>query len=339
MQLVRDSDLGIEVHTVLAGKWRRYHKRKPLEQLFDFKTNLLNLRDLLLLAMGTLQSLWLMLRLWPKTVFLKGGFVCVPIGWAAGLTGRRLITHDSDSTPGLANRLVAPFVDIHAVAVEADYPYPKDRQAVVGVPIRAEYKTAAAHQAAFRRELKIPLQAKVLFVGGSSQGARRLDDAFEDAASDLLTRFEDLYIIQIFGRLNADSLQSRYQSLPPAQSKRLLRFGFVSDVYKHMTAADVLIGRAGATFIAEAAALSKALILVPAPQLVGGHQLKNAELLASQGAAKVLDEAILTPQLLADIVADLLTSRAEQVRLGDNLSKLVRNDAAERLASLIAAEK
>jgi UDP-N-acetylglucosamine--N-acetylmuramyl-(pentapeptide) pyrophosphoryl-undecaprenol N-acetylglucosamine transferase len=130
-----------EIRAVYAGKFRRYHGESWLQRLFDFKTNLFNLRDLFYFAIGTLQALIVIKRLKPDVVFLKGGFVGVPIGLATAFWRVPFVTHDSDALPGLANRLVARWARYHATGMPAEYyPYPRKSVRHVGVLVSDRHK-------------------------------------------------------------------------------------------------------------------------------------------------------------------------------------------------------
>jgi UDP-N-acetylglucosamine--N-acetylmuramyl-(pentapeptide) pyrophosphoryl-undecaprenol N-acetylglucosamine transferase len=107
-----------EVFTVRAGKFRRYHG-EGWRQLLDIDTQLKNVRDAILVLIGLWQSFWLVRRLQPQVIFSRGGFVSVPVSLGGWLNHVPYITHDSDSMPSLANRLIARWAHLHAVALPA----------------------------------------------------------------------------------------------------------------------------------------------------------------------------------------------------------------------------
>lgn len=335
--VVTGSGLPIKVKRILAGKYRRYPTQSTIQKVFNLKRHILNSRDVIYTLIGFIQSLFLIIKIRPRAVFVKGGFVGVPIGLASGLTRRRLITHDSDVLPGLANRIVGPFATAHAVATEANYPYKKNKTVVTGIPVRKEYYDYAENNGKdrARQELGFRKDDLILFIGGSTQGAKKIDDTMEQIVPELLAQFKHLHIIQVFGRLNEASMDSRYKDLATDYQKRLHLHGFLHDNYRYMAASDVLIGRAGATFIAEAAVLSSPCIIIPAPQLTGGHQLENARVLADNNAVIVIDEKDLTTENIKQAVVDLLTSKQARDAFGSKLHNLERTDAAKAIVSLI----
>jgi UDP-N-acetylglucosamine--N-acetylmuramyl-(pentapeptide) pyrophosphoryl-undecaprenol N-acetylglucosamine transferase len=135
----QDSNID-QTYTVRAGKLRRYHG-EGLRQLFDLPTVGKNARDVGYVVAGLGQSYRLLRRLQPDVLFVKGGFVGVPVGLAAAKLGIPYITHDSDALPGLANRIIARWAALHAVALPKEvYHYPAANTVTVGVPISHEFR-------------------------------------------------------------------------------------------------------------------------------------------------------------------------------------------------------
>ena len=338
--LVTGSDLPIEIKRIFAGKYRRYPSQGKLQKVFNIKRHILNVRDLLYFFFGFLQSLILIKKINPDVVFMKGGYVGVPVGFASGVLGKKLITHDSDAIPGLANRLVSRFVSIHAVATDYNI-YPKSKTIVTGIPVRQEYYDYSKKdgQTRAKKELGFKNDDQILFVGGSTQGAKKIDDVIEQITPKLLNNFPKLHIIQVFGRLNEASMKQRYSGLNDNLLTRLHTFEFLHDNYRYMTASDVLIGRAGATFIAEAGVLGSACIIIPAPHLAGGHQVENGLVLSQSGAAIVIEEKDLDGNTLYVTIEELIKSKDKRRDLGQALKSLQHTDSAKILAKIILGEK
>lgn len=328
-----------EAFTVRAGKFRRYNG-EGLKQLLDLPTTLKNIRDAFYVLIGTYQSWQILRKLRPDAIFIKGGFVGVPVGLAAARLHIPYITHDSDAIPGLANRIISRWAARHAVALPPEvYSYPADKTVMTGIPLRADFKPVSAKlQQHYRASLKLPAKAKVLFVVGGGLGARNVNQAVAIAVPHLLREFPDLYVIHGAGRANEVAVKASYaDKLSPAEQGRLQVHGYIDDVYRYSGAADVIITRAGATNLAEFALQGKACIVVPSPFLAGGHQLKNAQYLSGQKAALVLDEAELTadPNRLARQASNLLGDPARQHELGSQLAKFAKPKATHELAELI----
>jgi UDP-N-acetylglucosamine--N-acetylmuramyl-(pentapeptide) pyrophosphoryl-undecaprenol N-acetylglucosamine transferase len=328
-----------EVFTVRAGKFRRYHG-EGFKQLLDLPTMFKNIRDFFYVMAGMRQSRVLLRQLQPDVIFVKGGFVGVPVGLAAARLHIPYITHDSDAIPGLANRIIARWAVLHAVALPADvYTYPADKTVTTGIPLQADFvPVTATLRKQYRTEIDIPQSAKLLFIVGGGLGSQRVNQAVAEAVPHLLRELRDLHVVHVVGRANETDMQQYYATeLKAAEQGRVRVLGFISDVYRYGGAADVVITRAGATNLAEFALQGKACIVVPSPFLTGGHQLKNAQYLADQKAAVVLDEAALTSDSnrLARQTSILLRDTKKQALLSTNLAQFAQPKATQELARLI----
>lgn len=327
------------VHLVRAGKFRRYHG-EGLKQLLDFRTMAKNIRDAVLVLIGLWQSFWLLRRLKPDAVFIKGGFVGVPVGLSAAALRIPYVTHDSDALPGLANRIVAPWAKKHTVALPKEiYSYPADKTVTVGVPLAHQYKPfTAAEVRAARDQIGVPLKGRLLFVTGGGLGAQRLNDAVAACLPELLDRYADLTVVQLAGRANEADLRQQYKKeLSVEHQKRVIVKGFVTNLYLYSGAADVVVTRAGATSIAEFAAQQKACVVVPNPLLTGGHQLKNAKVLADRMAVKLVGEDKLKAdhRALMPPLVGLFDHPEQAAQMGKKLAELSQPDSAKRLAMVL----
>ncbi|HEX5395436.1 MAG TPA: glycosyltransferase [Candidatus Saccharimonadales bacterium] len=328
-----------EVYTVPAGKFRRYHGESLLAHLADVRTIALNVRDLFRVFAGIGHSQKLLRRIMPDVVFSKGGYVAVPVGLAAVLLRIPIVTHDSDTVPGLANRIIGRFARLHATGMPADYySYANQTIRYTGIPLDERIRRVDARlQAEYKKKLGFEPGNLVLLAGGAGLGAKTINDLVINAAPDLLESFKQLEIVHIAGQQHLGTVTTEYKSLPKDVSSRIKILGFTPDFYLYSGAADVIITRAGATTIAELAAQSKAVVLVPAPHLTGGHQLKNAEELRKMQAAVIVDNNA-TPQELAAAVSALLGDKGSRQKLAANLAKLAKPEAAAKLAALLLQE-
>ena len=108
-------------YAIFAGKWRRYHGLGTFRHLGDIKTIVKNIRDIFLLFIGFWQSFFILLSWRPAVVFVKGGYVGLPVGLAAALLRVPIVTHDSDSIPGLTNRILSRFTKLMAVGLPVEF--------------------------------------------------------------------------------------------------------------------------------------------------------------------------------------------------------------------------
>jgi len=334
------SDKNIDaVYNVRAGKFRRYYG-EGWKQLFNLPTLFKNIRDGLYVLIGLWQGLMLLRKIRPNLVFVKGGFVGVPVGLAAAILRIPYITHDSDSVPGLANRIIAPWARLHAVALPKDiYSYPTSKTVTTGIPLQANFVPVTPQlQTQYRQQLKLATDGPQLFVIGGGLGAQRVNTAVSEAVPHLLREFKNLYVVHGVGRANEAEMRKTYdEKLTTEEQSRLQIFGYESDIYRYSGAADVVITRAGATNLAEFAVQGKACIIIPSPFLTAGHQLKNAQYLEDNLAAVVISESDVRadPNRLAKQVSELLKAPSRRAELAANLARFAKPNATYDLANLI----
>jgi UDP-N-acetylglucosamine--N-acetylmuramyl-(pentapeptide) pyrophosphoryl-undecaprenol N-acetylglucosamine transferase len=331
-KVVEESDLISQHFYIHAGKFRRFHSLSLRQNVTNFKVNLKNIADGFLIVAGFFESLILLARLRPDVIFFKGGFVVVPIGTAARLLRIPYLTHDSDPLPGLANRIIAGGAKKNAVVNEGVRSYPLKKTVVTGIPLASEYESRrGSSQSVYKKLLKLPTDAQVLFVYTGTQGSKIVDDALEQIIPQLLADNPKLHINYVFGRLNETSLTTRYTHLKREHSARLHKMTFVANAYDHIAAADVIVGRAGATSLAEFATIGRACIIIPAEQLTGGHQLMNAQIYDDHDAARIVREDTL-PKELSVQIRTLLSEASLRQKLSDNIAALAPKNAARMLA-------
>jgi UDP-N-acetylglucosamine--N-acetylmuramyl-(pentapeptide) pyrophosphoryl-undecaprenol N-acetylglucosamine transferase len=325
-------------YTVRAGKLRRYHG-EGLRQLLDMPTMAKNVRDAGYVVAGLAQSIRLLRRLRPDVVFVKGGFVGVPVGLAAAQLGIPFVTHDSDALPGLANRIIARWAKVHAVALPKEvYAYPAHKTVTVGVPISHEFRPRSPEELlAIKRRLGLAPDSRVVLVTGGGLGALSLNEAVVAGSSALLEKYPKLTIIHLAGRAHAEDVSKKYNEVLSATLRtRVVVEGFITNVYDYSAIADIVVTRAGGNSVAEFAAQAKACIVVPNPRLTGGHQLKNARAWAERQAVEIVDETELRqPEVLQARIEALLDDPARVAALGRALRAFARPDAAKQLAMVL----
>jgi UDP-N-acetylglucosamine--N-acetylmuramyl-(pentapeptide) pyrophosphoryl-undecaprenol N-acetylglucosamine transferase len=334
--IAKSSGLFDELHYVSAGKIRRYHGESLFIRLTDLKTIFLNIRDLFRLAVGTLQSVMLLRSVKADAALLKGGYVCVPVSLGAKLAGVPTITHDSDALPGLSNRFAARFATYHATAMPAKYyKYPKETVKSVGLPVDATFRAYTKDEQRFIREkYGIQQDATVVLITGGSNGARRLNQWCIEILPELLDKYVKLHIIHIYGEGNED----QFNMLNHAYLRRITRMDFTSELFHCSAIADIIITRAGATTLAEFAAQSKACIVVPNPDLTGGHQLKNVVVYQDTDSIITVHERDLkkSVQILCKQIISLIEDPGRRKELGKNLNQtLPKEPAAKEIAKLL----
>jgi UDP-N-acetylglucosamine--N-acetylmuramyl-(pentapeptide) pyrophosphoryl-undecaprenol N-acetylglucosamine transferase len=324
---------GIAFAAIPAGKFRRLHGTGALHQIFDVSTLGLNARDSLRVAHGIVSSLKILRHWKPNVIFIKGGFVGLPVGLAAHLLHLPYVIHESDITPGLTNRILARWATKIAVGFPVkSYPdLPKDRLVYTGSPVRNEL--SKHHRLEGLAAFKLTPDLPVLLVTGGSQGAQAINDCLIEALPQLV---EFTQVLHLTGEQDFERMRFELKRL--GKIKHLERYQAHAFLLQTMSdalaAADVVVARAGANSISELAALGKPTILIP-NYLHAGHQEANAKVLSRAGAAVVLDERRLTPDGLISAVRNLFGSELEQARLSKAITTFAKPDAALDLAQLI----
>lgn len=333
----------IRVRKVLSGKFRRYSGWKFIDYV---EHPIVAFRDLIILnivgffgfAAGIIQSFFRLVRkkTRPDVVFLKGGFVGLPVGIACKLLRIPYVVHESDAVFGLANRLLVKRARVVAVGVDEEFK--DERFKFVGVPVAEEFKKVSpSRQAVLKKSFGFDPEKPLVIITGGSQGAQHINIVVREILPEML-KFTSVGLVA--GRTRYEEMidLKKYEIYEKAKLKSNFRmWAFNSAMNELLGAADVVISRAGATTIAEMAALSKAVILVPYAALPGGHQVKNAERLAKIGAAEVIadEEMVKKPQKLLELVQKLVRSPKVRRDLATKLHGTAAEDAAERLAKIL----
>ena len=286
---------GISYHSISAGKLRRY-------------IDLQNLTDLFRIGIGFLTALILLKRIRPQMVFSKGGFVSCPVVWAAWLQGIPVIIHESDLTPGLANRLSIPFATriCHSFPETAKH-LPEQKAVHTGIPVRGEL--LAGDSAQGREICGFTTDKPVLLIIGGSQGSELINQSIRSALSQLLEKYQVCHICGKGGMDGTLRDKAGYQ-----------QFEYVDKELPHLFAlADLVVSRAGATTLFEILELKKANLLIPLSKKASrGDQIQNAESFAAQGFSHVLSEAELTPENLLSAIDKTFGSKAEMTQQMDS---------------------
>ena len=328
--LMKNAAVPVAVSVIAAGKFRRYHGESLLQRVLDIKTNLLNLRDLVYIAVGFFQSIVHLISFKPDVVFAKGGYVCLPMGVAARLLSIPLVIHDSDMRPGLTNRVLSRFATKIATGAPTKYySYPESITTHTGVPISDEFTPVKAQdQSALKEKLGVQPSRPLVVVTGGGLGARSINMATVKAASRLVER--GVSIFHITGKRHYEdvlraAVTSAHYKITPFVYK---------DMAKVLGAADVVVTRASATFMQELAGLKKPVIAVPAAHL--GDQQKNATVFSAADAAVILqDGEIGRESTYEDALWELLRDESRRKELAGNLHEFAKPTAAHEVAELI----
>ncbi len=278
------------------------------------------LRGVAGLFFGLVDSLLLLRRFEPQVVMGVGAYVSGTVLLAAALKGIPTLILEPNAEPGLANRWLSPFVDEAACAWEETTRYFGRKGFVTGNPVRREIVEVGplGPQAAQRM--------RVLAFGGS-QGSAALNRAVTGSLSILSADRNRLEWVHQTGPRDLPAVREAHER----HSVRARVVPYIEAMHEAYEAADLVIARGGATTCAELACAGRGALLLPLP-LAGGHQEKNAEMMAEAGAARFLREGDLTPERLAREILDLLDAPEARTRMAECARRRARPDAADNVA-------
>ncbi len=303
------TEFRIPYYGISSGKLRRY---------FDLK----NFSDPFKVLKGYGEAVRTMKKLKPDVVFSKGGFVSVPVVLAAKRCKVPCIIHESDMTPGLANKLAIPA----AWKVCCNFPetlqyLPKDKAVLSGSPIRQELLHGDALSA--RRFTGLTDDKPVILVMGGSLGAAAVNEAVRKILPTLL---KDFHVIHLCGKGKLDASLSGLSGY--------VQYEYINEELKDLFAlADLVISRAGANSICELLALHKPNLLIPLSAAASrGDQILNARSFEKQGFSLVLEEETLTNELLLQTVRRLY---AERVSFSEAMKASRQTDSIDTIIGLI----
>ena len=302
-------DLGIPYYGISSGKLRRY---------FDPK----NFSDPFRVVKGYFEAKKLLKKLKPNVVFSKGGFVSVPVVLAAKACKVPALIHESDMTPGLANKLCIP----SAAKVCCNFPetvkcLPENKAVLTGTPIRQELLSGDA-----REGLKFcgfNAAKPVILVIGGSLGSVAVNHAVRSILPELL---KDFQVIHLCGK---DKLDASLNG-----TEGYVQFEYIKDELPDLfAAADLIISRAGANAICEISALAKPNILIPlSANASRGDQILNANSFKEHGYSSVMTEEEITPEKLLAAVDDLYKNRQKYI---DAMDSSPQSEAIDKIMALI----
>ena len=336
----------IQVRKIKAGKFHRY-SGLTLENYFSNHAKTLrdvtfgNVAGFFGFTCGIFQSFFRLVgkKNRPDVIFLKGGFVGLPVGIVAKWLKIPYVVHESDAVPGLANRMLMKRARVVAMGSPFDEGIKgRENWAWVGIPVAAEYKKiSATTQKQLKKSAGFDPEKPLVMVTGGSQGAEHINLTMRKILPEML-KFASVGLVA--GRKHYENMVDlkKYEEWDKAKLQSNFRLWEFSPAMNELLgAADVVISRAGATTIAELAVLSKPVILVPYEKLPGDHQSKNAERLERAGAVVVVPDSKMNenPELLLEEARKLIRSPKKREELAQKLHEESKTNAAERLADIL----
>jgi UDP-N-acetylglucosamine--N-acetylmuramyl-(pentapeptide) pyrophosphoryl-undecaprenol N-acetylglucosamine transferase len=264
----------------------------------------------------------------PQLALAMGGFTSAPPILAARQFGARTFLHESNSIPGRANRWLAPRVDGAFISFPAARNGLRARRLeVTGTPVRSDFLQATPPAEA-RAALGLKADDPVLLVMGGSQGAHTINERIVAILPRLRAAVPALQFVHLTGPDDLEMVRAAYAELScPAFTR-----AFLDEMAPALAAADLAVTRAGASSLAELAACRLPAILIPYPTAADNHQYFNALAFARSGAARLLPQDQITPELLTREITGLLDAAAAQTAMRQALGTWQAPDAAAQIA-------
>ena len=266
----------------------------------------------------------------PQAALVMGGFTSAPPILAAKRAGARTFLHESNSTPGRANRWLAPVVDRAFVGFPTAAGRLRNRNvSVTGTPVRSCFRVREA--AACRAALGLDPVRPVLLVMGGSQGAGGINDLVLQSLPLFAARAPELQWVHLTGPADLEKVTRAYAAL----KLTALVHPFFAQMDLALGAASIATARAGASSLAELAAMRVPAVLIPYPAATDNHQFHNARAFEASGAARLLEQKTATPEILAQMLLDLIERPAVQEQMRGALAQWHAPRAAEEIAEAI----
>ncbi|MGN1329213.1 MAG: undecaprenyldiphospho-muramoylpentapeptide beta-N-acetylglucosaminyltransferase [Eubacterium sp.] len=273
----------------------------------------------------------------PDVVVGFGGYVSGPVLQEAVSLNIPTCIHEQNAFPGITNKTLAKEVDKVMLNVEDAEKHlePKNPVSITGLPVRGEL--LSAHKDISRAQLGIPDDKFLVLSFGGSLGAKPINDAMYD----ILLNSADTgkyYHIHSVGTNGSEYLEKFEKAGFNNGKKGTVEVRqYIDNMDVCMAAADVVIGRAGASSLSEIEAMGKASILIPSPYVAENHQYHNAMALVNRGAGYILEEKDLTSEKLSEMLDDILSNKVKLRQIEENAKNMSITDARERIAAIIVS--
>ena len=269
----------------------------------------------------------------PDCVVCTGGYVSGPVIMAAAKEGVPSLIHEQNVYPGLTVKGSEKYVDYLAVSFDetVNLMNAREKCVVTGNPIRTQILEANKEEA----RKKLGIDKPFVLVFGGSLGAQRINDTM----LNIIPRIKENGNIKLLfgtGERNYDTIRDAVTKLGIDENDENIQIlPYIDNMAEVMAAADVVVARSGAITVSELAALGKPSVLIPSPNVVRNHQEQNAREFEKNGAAEVITEAELTPDVLYKTVCEMIENNEYLAKMSENLIKMAKTDALPKIYELM----
>jgi len=310
----------IPIKNIYSGKLRRYFSFRYVVDIFK-------------LLIGFLQAFWQLLVFMPDAIFAKGGYASVPVVFAGWFFRIPILIHESDITPGIANRFSSRFAQKIAISFPGAANFFNPLKIFLsGNPVREEIKKGNKEEA--RKIFHLDSEKKLILVIGGSQGARPINESIEKILPKLLKKYQ---IIHITGPAEYEKVvrEAGKIGIKPGHGGYFVYPFLRSELFHAFAAADLVISRAGASALTEIAANGKPSIIIPIESSANNHQELNAFEFSEAGAAVVLEQDNLGENIFFEKIEEVMENQEIRYKLCERVKKFYNPKAAQIIAEEI----
>lgn len=309
---------GLEFKTISAGKFRRYF-------------SLANFIDPIKVLIGYLQAKSVLRKFKPDVVLTAGGFIAVPVVWAAASLKIPSFIHQQDLAKGLANKLMQKKATAITVTfADSLKDYPQEKTYLTSNPVRQQVFNGDKQKGS--EIFKLDINKPTIFIVGGGQGAEKINQVVLEVLPQLLSKYQIVHQTGAGKAIDQEinNLYDRQTLKSVAQNYRGYEF-LGQEIFDAYALADLVVCRSGLGTLTELSALGKAAILIPIP----GHQEKNAQYFAKDNTAKILWQADVTKENLVDKINQLMNTPSDLQQLSRNIATMMDKQAADKYVDLI----
>lgn len=297
---------------------------------FKRSLSLENIRTVLRFIKGVRESKRIIKEFKPDVVLGTGGYVCGPVVYVASKLKIPTVIHEQNSVPGLTNKFLSKYVDKVAICFkEVEQFFPIEKVVLTGNPRASE--VIVERTKGVLENFQLQSGKPTVLITGGSRGASPINQAVLSALPQLQQK--SYQVIFVTGKAHYDQIVAQVKN--PENYNNVAIVPFIHEMEKVLPSVDVVVGRAGATSLAELTALGIPSILIPSPYVTNNHQEKNAKTLVSNGAAIMITEKELSSTKLVEALDTLLLDRNKRYEMAEAAKQLGMRDASERLANVL----
>ena len=319
---------GMENKLVGAAGYKMYHVDV---KGFRRSLSLKNFKALYLALVSPQKAKKIIKEFKPDIVIGTGGYVSWPILVAASKLGVPSAVHESNAVPGVTVRKLASYVDRVYVNYEESISLlsHKEKALRVGCPLRLDFE--AVDKKTARKMLGIDDDAKMVLSFGGSLGAEQVNFAMLDFMEDYVSKHSDVLHVHATGSIEWEIATGIFKNKGLDKCKNIRFVEYINDMPLQMAAADVVVCRSGANAVSELALMKKAAILIPSPNVTDNQQFKNANAIAKQGGALLIEEKDITREKIANMITSLLDGEEKRKTMGEKIYAFAVPDANKRI--------